>query len=590
MVKILFKCCVILNTVAVVMKRKGLFFCWFFAVTVCVAEPEVWSEQEILRGTFSAVQEGARSNQIVRLSDWISQQLDAGCRLRTDDLVRLTAAADAITYLRLTEGLFLEVETERWLLADTGRLRLLAESLLPSDNLRNCFQCLEKLIEHDSDGKQKFFKLMLALSAVWDVPKRPQVHHQMGKEQLPYNRALIARYNYFKELYVSGDAKLPYEALSFKDLLFVVETPVPMSELQWARANESGTLENWGDKFSGIVYDRSRLSNGQYQWSNGPYTLAEIRRRGGICVDQTYYAVMTARAFGIPAFYISAAGKNGSHAWFSYMNAPGEWALNVGRYESEAYTTGWTSNPQTNEKITDHDITLSSERLVDRESMEQSDACMAIAISLINDLENRRNCAEQARKIDPLNRQAWDIELDALIAEENPRGLLRLFDKIEDTFKDHPDVVVESAEKIEPVLNAAGMEEEAGYLRRHLARKVDDDRDDLARFMGMDEITEWVDAGNIKRARRKMEDILEEHIEDGSKAFPMIRFYLKITEDTDQSKAAAKFLEEYIAEMFDSFYFDIARRRAALTFLLQAYMQTGDEDGIAETANRLADL
>lgn len=570
------------------MKKVSVLSCVLLAATVCVAEPGLRSEQELLEETLTAVLDGRRSDYVKVLSEWVSQQLDATPRPRADELARLVTAADCITYLRLTEAVSLKKETERWLLADADRLRLLAGSILPSDNLQNGFQCLEKLLQHDPGGREEYFKLMLALSAVWDRPNRPSVHRQMGKELLPYKPELSARYDYFKDLYASGEAKIPYEKLTFQDLLFVVETPVPVSELRWARENERGTLEKWGDKFHSIVYDHSRLSTGQYQWQGGLYTLAAIRQRGGICVDQAYYALMTARAFGIPAFYIHAPGKSGSHAWFSYMNEPGKWALNVGRYKSEAYTTGWTINPQSNGPLSDHDIVLATERLDDPARAAQSDAYMAIARCLDDDLENKRNCAKQARKIDPLNRQAWAVEMEALIAEQNARRLLRLFDDMKKTFKDYPDVIIEAAEKICPVLDAEGMDEEAGRLRRHLARKVEDDRDDLARFMGMDKIEELVEAGDIKKARRKMEDILEEHIEDGSKAFPMIYYYLQITNNTDQTKAAAKFMEEYTGEMFDSFSFDIARRRAMLEFLRQAYTQAGDEDGIAETENRLS--
>ena len=412
----------------------------------------------------------------------------------------------------------------------------------------------------------------------------------MGKEPLPYKPALMERYDYFKELYASDTAKLPYQELAVRDLIFVVDTPVPLSELQWARENVNESLEGWGDQFDGIIYDSSRISASQYQWPKGVYTLASIQKNGGICVDQGYYALLTARAFGIPAVTFHAAGKSGSHLWFSYMRLPGEWALNVGRYESEAYTTGWTINPQINEEITDHDISYAAVRGQDKDRMEKSDCYVTIAQTLINDPDNVGDCLEQARKIDPLNLQAWQIEMDLLIADKNSRDLLHLFDELRDAFKDYPDVVVDAAEQIGTVLVEAGMQDEAASLIRQTARNVDDGRDDLARFVGMDEIEALVKEGRIKRARRKMEDLLEEHIEDGRKTFSMIRWYLKTTKNTDQSKAVAKFLEEYIEEMMDSFYFSPAYRKYCLEFLLTAYEQADDEKGIAEIKGRLADL
>ena len=574
-----------------VMLKRWLSMCWVLLIGFAfAAEQTPWSKREMLQGTLESLQNDTRSDQIARLSAEMTRTLNASLRLHDDELERLSAAADCIHYLQLTESVSLKHETEQWLIADPERLHLLTKTVLPSDNLKRCFQCLEKLIEHDPANKKKYFKLMLAMSVVWDQPKRPPLHHQRGKEVLPFKVALEDRYDYFKELYASGDAKLSYDELTVRDLCFVVDTPVPLSELQWARANEEGSALEWLDKFSDIVYDRSRLGTSQFQWPYGEYTLAAIRQNGGICVDQGYYAAITARAFGIPAVCLEATGKSASHEWFGYIRAPGEWVLDVGRYEEDEYTTGWTTNPQTNEEMTDHDIAYENSRAQNPDRMVQSDAYIAIAETLVVDPENVRKCAEQSRKIDPQNRKAWQIEMDALIAEANYRELLRFFDELKKAFEEHPDVAVDASEKIGTALKEAGMQDEADRLLRQTARQVDDDRDDLVRFLGMDEIEALAEAGNIKKARRQMEDLMEEHIEDGKKTVPMIRWYLELTKDTDQTKAAAKFLDEYIEELFDSFYMIAGYRKGVLELLLRAYEQDEDEKGIAEVKARIADI
>ncbi len=572
------------------MKAWIPIFCVMLPAALPAAEPGAWSEQDVLQGTLAALQQGGGSNQLVRLSAEMSRLLNDTLRMRPDELARMSAAADCIRYLRLTAAAPLTPETEQWLFADPGRLHLLTASVRPSDNLKRCFQCLETLLEHDPSGREKYFKLMLALSVVWDQPKRPPVHHQAGKKTLPYPPDVTGRYGCFKELYASGAAKIPYEKLSVRDLVFVVDTPVPLSELLWARGSVRGGLEEWGEKFSDISYDSSRIRTGRYQWPHGVYTLESIRQKGGICVDQAYYATLTARAFGIPAMCFSAAGNSGHHIWFSYMHRPGRWALDVGRYESEAYTTGWTVDPQTNEMMSDHDLVYEYRRALDKQRAMQSDAYVAIAETLIRDPDNVLRCINQARKIDPQNLRAWQIEIDALMATRDCRGLLDLFEELRDAFEEHPDILIAAAEKIGAVLAGEGLQDDADRLRRQMARRVDDDRDDLVRFLGMDEIDALVKDGEIKKARRKMEDLLEEHIEDGTKTFSLIRRYLEMTRGTGQSKAAARFLEEYIDDMLDSFYLSPAFRKFCLEFLLQAYEQAGDEKGAAAASSRIADI
>jgi tetratricopeptide (TPR) repeat protein len=560
------------------------------SAVVCVAESKIPSKAEMVQGTLAAVQDGARTDRAEGLSAMMSQTLDATLRLRPDELDQLSTAADCIRWLRLTESVSLKPATERWLLADPARLHLLTASILLSDDLPRCFQWLEKLLEHDPPGREKYFKLMLALSVVWDQPKRPPLHRQMGKKTLSFRVVLTERYDYFKELYVSGAAKIPYRELDVRDLIFVVDTPVPLSELRWARENERGSAPEWGDKFSDIIYDTSRISAGDFQWPYGTYTLASIREKGGICVDQAYYAAITARAFGIPAVCFEAAGKSASHEWFAHMQKPGEWNLGVGRYEGEEYTTGWTINPQTNGDMTDHDIVYQSARAQNPDRAAQSDAYTAIALTLMNDPDNVRKCAGQARKIDPQNLKAWQVEMDALMAEEDCRELMHFFDELKDAFREHPDIVVEAAGKIGAVLKEAGHQDEVDQLFRQTARQVDSGRDDLVRFFGMDEIDAFVKEGNIKKARRKIEDLLEEHIEDGTKIFPVIRWYLEVTENTDQTKAAAKFMEEHIEEILDSLYLIPGYRKNTLGFLLKAYEQDGDEKGISETKARISEI
>ena len=45
------------------------------------------------------------------------------------------------------------------------------------------------------------------------------------------------------------------------------------------------------------------------------YSFAEILKEGGICGDQSYFCVNTARAQGIPAMTIAGETDLGGHAW-----------------------------------------------------------------------------------------------------------------------------------------------------------------------------------------------------------------------------------------------------------------------------------
>lgn len=516
-----------------------------FILTGFAAADVLPVQQKTLAALRSGEQEQMSQSLILSMSGTLNNKLS----LNEEELRQMEVCADCVRFAGLVSTNALNEQTVEWILTSRTRLHRFVETVLPSDNLTNCFNILTILSEYDPAGRDRWFDLMLAFSVVWDVPERPPIHDQEGKKPLTYKPSIKKRYDYFKDLYSGKSTKISYSSLTAAELIFVVETPVPLSELTWARNNEGGSCVSWGRKFYSIHYDFDRLQTGDYNWPWGDYKLSEIKERGGICVDQAYYALMTARAFGIPSIFFHAKGKGGGHAWCSYMIRPGQWALNVGRYKSQEYTTGLAINPQTNEKMTDHDVAYTCEKSLHSTDFQDANAYASIAeVLLKSDPQNSQRCAQEARRLAPGYIHPWEIETEALIEQKDYSDLLELVDKQKRVFSKYPDLIIAAVNRVAPVLAAAGWEDDALRLRRSLSHGVDDDRDDLQRFLGQQKIDDLVEAGDIRTARRKMEKLMEEHITDGAKAISMIDHYLKITKKTDEAKPAAHFLKKYAGE------------------------------------------
>jgi hypothetical protein len=565
------------------MRKAAVFYLTSgFCVLTGLAAERLPVQQETLQAVFSGEQEPATRRLVSRMSGILNEKLS----LNEEDLVQLMVCADCVQFMELTSANGLNRQAAEWILTSGERLHRFAETVNPSDSLTNCFEILSTLYAYDPAGRDRWFDLMLAFSVVWDVPERPPVHDQEGKKTLPYKPSISKRYDYFKTLYSGDSAKIPYSSLTAAELVFAVDTPVPLSELEWARMNETGTCASWSGKYYSIEYDHDRLETGDYDWPRGTYTLSEIRERGGICVDQAYYAVMTARAFGIPAIFFHAKGKDGGHAWFSYMLKPGHWNLNVGRYESQKYTTGLTVNPQTNGEMTDHDVAYTCEKSLHSPDFRDANAYASIAdVLLKTDPRNALRCAQKARWLAPGYIRPWEIETEALIAQKDYSDLLELVDEQKRVFSQYPDLVVAAVNRVEPVLAAAGREEEARRLRRSLSREVDEGRDDLQRFLGQEEIDRLVGSGDIRNARRRMEELLQEHIADGAKVIGLIDHYTDVTKETKEAKPAARFLEEYARkfEQQNGSQFKLV----LLKCLLTAYTNADDEKGVQLTERQI---
>jgi hypothetical protein len=86
-------------------------------------------------------------------------------------------------------------------------------------------------------------------------------------------------------------------------------------------------------------------------------TLKEIFELGGICMHQAHFAANTARAYGIPAAYVTGDGNRGGHAWFAYQRKDKEWNMNTGRY-NDGYACGETTDPQTGRRIGEFEVQI----------------------------------------------------------------------------------------------------------------------------------------------------------------------------------------------------------------------------------------
>src|SRR5690606_15177949 len=83
-------------------------------------------------------------------------------------------------------------------------------------------------------------------------------------------------------------------------------------------------------------------------------------KEGGICGDQSYFCVNTARAQGIPAIVLAGETDLGGHAWAAVKVSPDEWNTNVGRIGGVSKGEG--GNPQIGGSISEQEIWLWNDR------------------------------------------------------------------------------------------------------------------------------------------------------------------------------------------------------------------------------------
>lgn len=512
-------------------------------------------------------------------------------RLSTPRLERVAGAADAYLLLRFQHQaapqMIVRREVAEWLLGSDVGLRTFLDSISLRDDWRRVFEIVSALYDHDPAQRATFSRLILALALVWDQP-RPPLHGQRGPAVLPFAVEVTGLYDYFRDLYGARRAKMAYDSLSVMALTLVVDVPVPLSELHWARAEVRGSARAWDRTYDLIRYETSREARAVYQWPHGIYSLAAIAEKGGICVDQAYFATLSARAWGIPALLFAGEGRRGPHAWFGYMRDRTTWDLDAGRFARDNYTVGHALNPQTNTVMTDHDVDFMASAALRSEGYSVASRFSRLA-SVLFDL-GRFEAAAQGAELSiahmPTHDQPWRVL--ELVLREQPDGAAALFELLErkaQAFRRFPDQVARIRREQADLLVRAGQQDQAQRLLARSQGELGGTRDDLARQLAAEQVRLATAGGDVSEARRKIEQLLDEQRDEGRKVLALIAAYLELTRDSGQTGAAALFLQRYVAGMQRRYRADPRTRAEALLLLQQAHRNNGDAPA-AERAQR----
>lgn len=325
----------------------------------------------------------------------------------------------------------------QWLLSNRPALEEFCETVKSQDNLSRVLQLWSELWEADPKGREKYWKLALACALVFD---RPVLYWAQAENSGTVD--MRERYQYFRDSAEAGELSAPLTELAPWELVWVVDAPVPTSELVWARKNVKLSRAQWGQAYSMIQYRMDRALKNAKVYDK--YTLAEIRQKGGVCIDQAYFAAVTAKANGIPAMIFTGMGERGPHAWFGYKTSPQSWNLKTGRYQGDKYPAGQTVDPQTGESIKEQTLELLTDP--QRRQSTYRDASRLLWLADVFDAHGQTDAAreslEQAVAVSSRHLPAWNALYSCLRKSNQP--LKKLQDTItamRANFRSYPDVL-----------------------------------------------------------------------------------------------------------------------------------------------------
>jgi hypothetical protein len=398
-----------------------------------------------------------------------------------------------------------------------------------ADNIPKVFALLDELIAKHANQLNDFATLTSAICVVHD---RLITRHM--NENVVNGTDPIALFDYFtqneKSMYY-GIRNVPTELL-----VFVVDSTSSPREMQWA-LGKFAKNPNIGQRFFEINYDHEFVRSGrEKQVTKQGYTLDNIQKYGGVCIDQAYYATQVGKAQGIPTAIAVALGGEVGHAWVGFLQANGKkgaWNFNAGRYTEYQGLAGAVEDPQSGELIADSFISLSAEMI----SLKPEDRLTAMALSdaaeyLIlqeqkneafapaapenisglrktardNSLATQLDLAESAATLNPACVKAWELIVDRAqkdkLSLKDKRNWSDLLAKV--CGQKYPDFTFTI---LKPMVKTVDDVQEQNRIWE-AAFKMFDKRPDLAAAVRMEQGEMWEKAGNKKNAGMCYEDII----------------------------------------------------------------------------------
>lgn len=332
-------------------------------------------------------------------------------------------------------------------------------------------QVLSEVYRSKESAFWPYFNLALAIAVVHDVqPPNTWPHLQMpAAARGVWQSTPTALFAYFVELDQSGHSLQALSRLSVTELVRLVDVPVPLNELRWARLKVHEPLDNFAKVYDQIVY-RPRLAvNKSMAWAGDDYSLQAINARGGICVDQAYYAAVAGKASGLPTLIFKGRGTQGRHAWFGFLRADGTWCDDAGRGREQKFTDPLVTDPQTWGEVSEPMLVFDSlSKLGTPRSREaQAHLCAASCFLMAGLAEEGRQAARRALALNPTSVAGWELVLASFgpLRRGDPRpaaaALEEIYGEAAASFGKYPDIEYNFLRRKANSLKGRGQEAQA---------------------------------------------------------------------------------------------------------------------------------
>ena len=425
-------------------------------------------------------------------------------------------------------------------------VRAYLENITSDDRRAEALQILTQMQINAPQEVKDLPRLAVALALVFDQPfPRNWPHSQVPVAALPQERIdPVARLKEMALLQSKRRYAFDLPDLIVSELKFLVDHPLPASEMEWARKNVTTSRSSFEKVFPSIRYDFGRLQAGILTWPYPNYRLADIKEKGGICVDQGYFAAMAGKGRGLPTLFFTGQGDSGGHAWFGYLDAPGRWVTDCGKYAEENYPVGSALDPQTWKPITDTELAFLAKGRERSEGYRQAKLWTDYAAA--RGPEEGGKFLEAALTLQPEFLSAWMTKAGWLEKGGSLQEREEFWNLFVKRFARYPDLKVLGQEKLLGLAKVKGDPQLAKNLERQILVQNRTKRFDLSIGATASQVGEKIEAGDWAGAENAYRQALREFKgqSGGHLFYGLVAPFVETALAEGQGKAARNALQE----------------------------------------------
>ena len=309
-----------------------------------------------------------------RIEAVILARLACGPADKLDALTDLVYVLRACRYLPQAEKASGGKDLPKYLLDNPAVSRLLLRAIGDVKDPARSLAGMNELVAAEDQAVQAYPELAVAFatSTPWAYRKQPAPLSMLDSFRWYTKTKVAFRYNL---------KKMPFELSRY-----LADTRLSAAERQWAVGTYART-GNLAKAYFDLKYDYDHYRKGApKKISQLPFTLPNLRKVGGVCIEQAYYAGEVCKALGVPAVVVIGKGSSGmGHAWMGALQVArggrqAVWDCATGRYEAHQYFTGQVREPAGGKRILDSELMLvGAAAQLPLARREQADAATALA-------------------------------------------------------------------------------------------------------------------------------------------------------------------------------------------------------------------